>query len=405
MSRYLILGALLAIATTVVCMRILAPDTFHSFFNSSSSEPMGISNLSRVKTEIPFEDASPEKKIQVALILDTSNSMDGLIEQTKSQLWKMVNALAEMEQDGTTPVIEIALLQYGNDFLMPSEGYVQLVNPLTEELDDLSEQLFQLTTNGGSEFCGYAIREALGQLTWSPDRDDLRIIFIAGNEPFTQGPVAYQNVCKLAKDADIILNTVYCGGYEAGVNHNWKDPALMTGGQYMNIDQADQVRHIETPFDDKILELNEALNKTYIYYGQEGYSKLQNLQTQDANAGQYNKGNSRTRAIFKSKKAYKNTSWDLVDYTKESGMDKLKDMKEELLPLEMQQMDIEERQAYVKQMQDKRSAIQKEIRTYETKVKAFISAERSKEAGAKTLDNVLQDAITEQAANKNFSYQ
>ena len=33
-------------------------------------------------------------KIQVALLLDTSNSMDGLIDQAKSQLWKMVNELA-----------------------------------------------------------------------------------------------------------------------------------------------------------------------------------------------------------------------------------------------------------------------------------------------------------------------
>jgi uncharacterized protein with von Willebrand factor type A (vWA) domain len=33
-------------------------------------------------------------KIQVALLLDTSGSMDGLLEQAKSQLWKMVNELA-----------------------------------------------------------------------------------------------------------------------------------------------------------------------------------------------------------------------------------------------------------------------------------------------------------------------
>jgi hypothetical protein len=33
-------------------------------------------------------------KVQIALLLDTSNSMDGLIDQAKSQLWKIVNEMA-----------------------------------------------------------------------------------------------------------------------------------------------------------------------------------------------------------------------------------------------------------------------------------------------------------------------
>ena len=41
-----------------------------------------------------------ENRIQVALLLDTSNSMDGLIEQAKTQLWKIVNELTSAEQKG-----------------------------------------------------------------------------------------------------------------------------------------------------------------------------------------------------------------------------------------------------------------------------------------------------------------
>ena len=33
----------------------------------------------------------PKKHIKVALLLDTSNSMDGLIDQAKAQLWDIVN--------------------------------------------------------------------------------------------------------------------------------------------------------------------------------------------------------------------------------------------------------------------------------------------------------------------------
>jgi len=54
-------------------------------------------------------------KIQVAILLDTSGSMDGLIEQAKSRLWNIVNTLTTLKYSGKTPTIEIALYEYGND--------------------------------------------------------------------------------------------------------------------------------------------------------------------------------------------------------------------------------------------------------------------------------------------------
>ncbi|MEO7992108.1 MAG: hypothetical protein ABI663_21325, partial [Chryseolinea sp.] len=44
--------------------------------------------------------------IMLALLLDTSNSMDGLIDQAKSQLWRIVNEVAAAKSgDGTQPNI------------------------------------------------------------------------------------------------------------------------------------------------------------------------------------------------------------------------------------------------------------------------------------------------------------
>src|SRR3954471_11370743 len=77
-----------------------------------------------------------DQSILLALLLDTSNSMDGLIEQAKSQLWKVVNELAAAKcTDGSRPSIKIALYEYGNDNLSPDEGYVRQVNGLTDDLD------------------------------------------------------------------------------------------------------------------------------------------------------------------------------------------------------------------------------------------------------------------------------
>src|SRR5436190_20610689 len=52
-------------------------------------------------------------KIQAAILLDVSNSMDGLISQAKAQLWNMVSIMGKAQCDGITPQIEIALYEYG----------------------------------------------------------------------------------------------------------------------------------------------------------------------------------------------------------------------------------------------------------------------------------------------------
>ena len=67
---------------------------------------------SKKNTEIEKPIAAENTKIQVALLLDTSSSMDGLIDQAKSRLWNIVNTLTTLKYDGKTPDIEIALYEY-----------------------------------------------------------------------------------------------------------------------------------------------------------------------------------------------------------------------------------------------------------------------------------------------------
>lgn len=189
-------------------------------------------NLSAFAPVPPPKDQS----IQLALLLDTSNSMDGLIDQAKSQLWRIVNELAAAKcADGKKPNIKIALYEYGNDGLPSSEGYIRLVSGLTDDLDVISEKLFALSTNGGNEYCGQVINTSLKQLAWSTSANDLKMIFIAGNEPYTQGSVSYRTASAVAREKGIVVNTIFCGPYDEGVSTNWKDGADITGGSYMSI--------------------------------------------------------------------------------------------------------------------------------------------------------------------------
>jgi hypothetical protein len=344
-----------------------------------------------------------EQSIMLTLLLDTSNSMDGLIDQAKSQLWKIVNELSMAKcYDGKKPRIKIALYEYGNDRLPSSEGYIRQVSPLTQDLDLISEKLFSLTTNGGNEFCGQVIRTSLRQLDWSKENGDLKLIFIAGNEAFTQGPVSYIEATSLAKEKDVIVNTIFCGDYQEGVKTGWKDGAELTGGNYMNIDQDRKTVYIVTPYDVRIEILNDQLNKTYIYYGANGEEKKEMQSAQDKNAEKYGQSNKVERTISKSSHAYKNSSWDLVDAAKDDEK-VITQAKPESLPQEMKGMSVEQRKSYVKEKSDERSRIQKEIQSLSTKRHEYIQQNQPKDQ-TNMLDAAMIKAIKTQASRKKMDW-
>lgn len=342
------------------------------------------------------------QSIMLALLLDTSNSMDGLIDQAKSQLWKIVNELAAAKcYNGRKPNIRIALYEYGNDGLPSSEGYIRQVSGLTTDLDLISEKLFALTTNGGNEFCGMVIKKSLTQLDWSSSRNDLKMIFIAGNEPFTQGSVSYNLACSLAKEKGVVVNTIFCGNFDEGISTSWKNGADLTGGNYMSIEQNRKTVYIPTPYDARISALNDQMNNTYIYYGRSGASKKALQSRQDANAESYGLSNKVDRAVSKSSHAYQNSTWDLVDAAKEDDK-AIVDAKDEELPSEMRGMSGEQRKEFVQQKANERANIQKEIQSLNKQRQEYIAQHTPQDSQDAMLDAAMIKAIKEQAAGKNF---
>ncbi len=342
--------------------------------------------------------------IKVALILDTSNSMDGLIDQAKSQLWSVVNELSNARCDGDIPELEIALYEYGNDALPMREGYIRLVSSFTSDLDLISEKLFALRTDGGSEYCGHVIQTTLKQLDWEEYPKDLKLIFIAGNEAFDQGKISYREVCKTARDHDITVNTIFCGPFKEGVNTHWKDGAYIGGGDYMNIDQDCKYVHIKSPYDDRIMEMNQELNKTYIAYGPHGKKAIARQSEQDMNAYDMNTSVAIKRTSSKSLSAYKNTHWDLVDASSESGFS-IESIDIESLPEEMRELSQEEKLDYIASKKEERAVIQAEIKILSSKRDAYVSSKRAEDEGANMLDQVIIQAVKKQAIAKNYHFQ
>lgn len=364
-------------------------------------------NAKTKKQEIAYKQTEtnqpkPDKQIiKVALLLDTSNSMDGLIDQTKAQLWNIVNELSYAKCDNIKPNLQIAIYEYGNDRLHIDEGFIRQVLAFSDDLDEISKELFSLTTNGGEEYCGHVIQTSLNQLDWGKNQDDLKLIFIAGNEPFNQGKINYKNASLNAKEKDVTINTIFCGDYIQGISSHWKDGAQLTFGDYMAINQNQKTIHIVSPYDDTILILNQKLNKTYVVYGNKGNQKLALQAEQDTNANNYSKANAVKRTVSKSSHLYKNETWDLVDAIelKEIVVEELKD---DMLPNELKGKTKEEVKIYVNSKKKQRETIQKQILELNTKRKAFVLKQQKENTNG--LENAMIKAIKEQAKKKKFTW-
>lgn len=341
--------------------------------------------------------------IKVALLLDTSNSMDGLIKQAKAQLWEIVNELSYARYGIQKPNLKIALYEYGNDRLNAKEGFIRQVLEFSDDLDVISEKLFSLTTNGGKEFCGQVINTSLHQLNWGKNKNDLRLIFIAGNEPFTQGKLNYKEAIADAKEKDIIINTIFCGNYQQGINGMWQDGARLGGGEYMTINQNKKIVHIVTPYDTEIIHLNKKLNSTYIYYGKSGLNRYTKQAEQDSNARKLSAPTSVKRAISKSKRFYKNSQWDLVDASEKNDYD-YKKLDKKYLPKDLQNKSDKEIKAYVELKRKQRAAIKKQIAELEIKRNKYVAKKQREDMKKGELESVIIKAIKKQAALKNYNW-
>jgi hypothetical protein len=342
--------------------------------------------------------------IQMAILLDTSGSMSGLINQARAELWAIVNEFILAKRNNLQPELQVALYEYGKNSVPPQNGYIRMIVPLTTDLDKISEELFALKTNGGSEYCGWVIKDAAENLKWTDSPDDLKVIFIAGNEPFTQGPVDYRQACKAAASKGVIVNTIHCGSETEGANGKWKDGALLADGRYLNIDHNRKTVHVAAPQDKEISELGIKLNDTYIPFGQLGRTNAQRQSTQDLNAANASKEAEVQRAVTKSSPYYQNDNWDLVDALNNNTAD-LETLKTDDLPEVMQKMTSEQRQAYVQTRQKERTEIQKKIQKLNAQRSKYVADEMKKlQGGRNTLGSAVIQAVRDQAIKRNFEF-
>ncbi len=359
--------------------------------------------MNQPKKEIPVVvQQEPKGKIQAAILLDVSNSMDGLIDQAKAQLWNMVSVMGRATCEGEVPEIEIALYEYGRTSNDPAKGYIKQISPFTNDLDELSKQLFSLKTEGGDEYCNAVVLTSLEELKWANTPNTYKVIFIAGNEDYNQGNDSWTKACAKAKEKGVIVNTIYCGDKPSGIREHWNLGTECGQGSFTNIDQDAKTIDIATPYDDAIIAYNEKLNYTYVGYGTMSAKAAEQKQLDEVVVVGYGKGNAAKRASVKgNKKLYKNDSWDMVD-AQEKDKEFYKKVDKKSLPDSLQAMKPEELKAFVDNKGKERNVIQDSIGVLSRKRAEFIAAAAKQPAATATLESAIEKIITEQVTRFNM---
>ncbi len=344
-------------------------------------------------------------RIEVAFVLDTTGSMSGLIEGAKQKIWSIAN---EMASGQPTPEIRVGLIGYRDR----GDQYVTRFLDLTDDLDAMYAELSAFRANGGGdtpESVNQALHEAVTRMSWSRGSQVYKVVFLVGDAPPHMdypNDVPYSKTARLAKDADIVINTIQCGSL-AATTPVWQEIALAGAGQYAAIAQSGAMLAFTTPVDDELARLNRELAGTVVAYG--------DAEARAVVRGKLERSVSAPAPTVASRLAYMQKmggriasgASDLVDAVKEGLVDASK-LASKDLPAEMREMDADERAAYVETKIAEREEIQRQVAELNDQREDYVRAAKKRlvaEGKGDSFDLKVLDTIREQAAGKGIRYE
>jgi hypothetical protein len=358
---------------------------------------LGAGHATAKEVEPPPVTTQPQT-VDFVICLDTSGSMSGLIHAARQKLWSVVSEVALLDPE---PRLRVALLTYGSPG-HAERGDVILQTDLTDNLDLVSEKLFALGTNGGTELVGRVLHYSLAELSWAKE-SGLKTIFVAGNESAEQDTnKRVADMTRIARTRGIFVNAVYCGGADDGDAASWRSLAQQGMGQFSNIDHNNGSVNITTPFDKELSELSGAVNGTYVWFGKHRKVAAERQKAQDANAKGVGAPAAAQRAEAKASGLYRLKA-DLLDRAQDEEFDLAKIPVTEL-PEEMQKLDLAGRKAYLEKKTAERAKIQARIQELSAKRSAYVQEKMTAEKldDSRSLDRALREAIEAQARQRGF---
>lgn len=203
-------------------------------------------------------------QIEVVFVLDTTGSMSGLLEGAKRKIFSIASRIA---QGRPTPKLKVGLVAYRD----VGDEYVTKRFDLSDDLDTVFANLRKFQAGGGGdtpEHVGRGLGEAVSLMSWNPNREVMKVIFLVGDAPPAQrnDDWSFKHWSQRARDKHIIVNTVRCG-QDAETETSWRYVAKLTDGTFDTIDQSGGMVAVATPYDEKLAKVNAELARKTLYTG------------------------------------------------------------------------------------------------------------------------------------------
>jgi len=350
------------------------------------------------------DKSAAKPRIEVCFVLDTTGSMSGLIEGAKQKIWSIANEMATAKP---TPDIRMALVAYRDR----GDEYVVKSFDLTNDIDAVYANLSGFRAAGGGdtpESVNEALNEAVTKISWSDNKQVLKIIFLVGDAPphmdYDNAP-RYPEVCQAAMKKDLTINTVQCGSI-AETAPIWTEIAKLSEGSYAAIEQSGNMVAIATPMDAELAELNRKVGGTIVAYGSVAARRGVRAKQYAAEIAPASVAADRLSFNAKSGVAVQGDG-ELLD-SLSAGKVSYETLKKDELPEEWQKLGDKELKAEVEKKQKERSELQAKIQKLNQERDAYLVTERKKLAAtdkADSFDAKVAQTIRAQAAKKNIVYE
>lgn len=250
-QRLVTYGIPTAAAGTIILAALLSP--------WSRTSPSDRLNLTSDK---PPSDVH---QIDVVFAVDTTGSMGGLIDGAKRTVWSIANHIRETDANAELRIGLVAYRDVGDDYITRDFA-------LTTDLDAVFAELASYQAAGGGdtpEDVDAALDVTLHKMQWRADAK--KLVFLVGDAPpASRGDVPTFDV--LAREAGakhIVINTIRCG-WDQQTASTFQQIASLGNGEFSTIQQDGGVQQVATPYDAKMAELSERIDRTAVIVGDEG---------------------------------------------------------------------------------------------------------------------------------------
>ena len=352
---------------------------------------------------------SGRDRIDIVMCLDLSASTNGLIDDVREKLWDIIN---EVNSYRPAPALRIGIVAFSRPSFGTKNGYVKVLHSLSNDFDHLAFELYKIrpVIEKGDQLVGEALKVSVKRMNWSEDPSALKIIYLAGNGLVTLGGSDYRDACETAVERNIIVHTLYCRTRN-NVNRElpgWREIARISNGEQYDIRIHKRPPLILAPDpEDRINQLAQQLNATYIYYGNDGAARFRMMKSVDAYAKMANPMAFQSRLFHKISDRYQlhQASWDLVDHLKMTNTD-FEDVDMELLHDSLKFSTRNKLMEVVYHAKDERVRVIHELRKFLPHSRQSIIKSKYEKKGidkADILERVVINTLDQAAGTKGFT--